>query len=196
MPKSKEKCLEIRETTKQKIINESILYFSRNGLAGTKISDLSKAIGIAQGTIYNYFESKEDLFKEINKVIKQQDLKPMKLLSKLPIKAKKKILLLSESVLKSLEEENGFAEMITLSTQQTYETGDNAEAEASYQSEVYTLLAGIVEQGQKEGSVVEGSVIKLVDYYWGVVYLYALKKLFTRGYEIISSEDLARTLLK
>jgi len=196
MPKSKEKCLEIRETTKQKIINESILYFSRNGLAGTKISNLSKAIGIAQGTIYNYFESKEDLFKEINKVIKQQDLKPMKLLSKLPIKAKKKILLLSESVLKSLEEENGFAEMITLSTQQTYETGDNAEAEASYQSEVYTLLAGIVEQGQKEGSVVEGSVIKLVDYYWGVVYLYALKKLFTRGYEIISSEDLARTLLK
>jgi len=196
MPKSKEKCLEIRETTKQKIINESILYFSRNGLAGTKISDLSKAIGIAQGTIYNYFESKEDLFKEINKVIKQQDLKPMKLLSKLPIKAKKKILLLSESVLKSLEEENGFAEMITLSTQQTYETGDNAEAEASYQSEVYTLLAGIVEQGQKEGNVVEGSVIKLVDYYWGVVYLYALKKLFTRGYEIISSEDLARTLLK
>ena len=196
MPKSKEKCLEIRETTKQKIINESILYFSRNGLAGTKISNLSKAIGIAQGTIYNYFESKEDLFNEINKVIKQQDLKPMKLLSKLPIKAKKKILLLSESVLKSLEEENGFAEMITLSTQQTYETGDNAEAEASYQSEVYTLLAGIVEQGQKEGSVVEGSVIKLVDYYWGVVYLYALKKLFTRGYEIISSEDLARTLLK
>lgn len=196
MPKSKEQCEEIREATKQKIIRESILYFSRNGFAGTKISELSKAIGIAQGTIYNYFESKEDLFIEINKVINHQDLNQLKRLAKLPIPAKMKIRKLSEEVLRSLQEEPGFAEMITLGTQQTYGSGENVSAETSYQNEVYKLLAEIVEQGQKEGSIVQGSVMKLVDYYWGVVYLYALKKLFTREYEMINAEDLDRILLK
>lgn len=58
MPKSLERCQEMRS----KILYESMLYFAKNGFAGTKISDLSKKIGIAQGTIYVYFQSKEDLF--------------------------------------------------------------------------------------------------------------------------------------
>ena len=65
MPKSQERCQEIREETRNLIIRKSILYFARNGFAGTKISDLSKHIGIAQGTIYIYFKSKEELYDEI-----------------------------------------------------------------------------------------------------------------------------------
>ena len=67
MPKSQERCQEIREETRNLIIRKSILYFARNGFAGTKISDLSKHIGIAQGTIYIYFKSKEELYDEIYK---------------------------------------------------------------------------------------------------------------------------------
>ena len=56
MPKSKERCQEIREEMRTTILQKSLLYFARNGFAGTKISDLSKNIGIGQGTIYVYFE--------------------------------------------------------------------------------------------------------------------------------------------
>ena len=59
MPKSPEKCQEIREETRSKIFHDSMLYFAKNGFAGTKISDLAKHIGIGQGTIYIYFKSKE-----------------------------------------------------------------------------------------------------------------------------------------
>ena len=59
MPKSPEKCQEIREETRSKILHDSMLYFAKNGFAGTKISDLAKHIGIGQGTIYIYFKSKE-----------------------------------------------------------------------------------------------------------------------------------------
>ena len=55
MPKSQERCQKIREETKNLIVKKSVLYFARNGFAGTKISELSKHIGIAQGTIYIYF---------------------------------------------------------------------------------------------------------------------------------------------
>lgn len=44
--------------------------------------------------------------------------------------------------------------------------------------------------------MVAGSSMKLADYYWGVVYLYSLRRLFTTEYEMISVEDLERTVMK
>ena len=44
--------------------------------------------------------------------------------------------------------------------------------------------------------MVAGDPLKLADYYWGVAYLYALKRLFTAGYAMIDAADLDRTLLK
>ena len=198
MPKSKERCQEIREEMRNTILQKSLLYFARNGFAGTKISDLSKNIGIAQGTIYLYFDSKEELFQEILKIADSNEmLKKMKLLMTLPISAKKKLRMLSETVLNQLKEEETFAAMITLNTQmlleknQTYSSG-----ETTYQTELYHYTSKIIEQGQKEKSMVDGSSMKLADYYWGVVYLYSLKRLFTTEYEMISVDDLERTVLK
>lgn len=51
MLKSQERCQEIREETRSKILHDSMLYFAKNGFAGTKISDLAKHIGIGQGTL-------------------------------------------------------------------------------------------------------------------------------------------------
>ncbi|MDE7439150.1 MAG: TetR/AcrR family transcriptional regulator, partial [Clostridia bacterium] len=58
MPKTPERCQEIREETRKKILHDAMLFFARNGFAGTKISDLADYIGIGQGTLYIYFKSK------------------------------------------------------------------------------------------------------------------------------------------
>ncbi|MGN0473941.1 MAG: TetR/AcrR family transcriptional regulator [Acutalibacteraceae bacterium] len=198
MPKSPERCQEIREEMRRKILHESMLYFARNGFSGTKISDLAKHIGIGQGTIYVYFKSKEELFQEIYKMInRDSDIKQIKLLAALPMPAKKKIHKLTEEVMKQLENDESFAGMIALNTQMLLEEdGDYSSNDTTYQSELYKHMAKIIEQGQREGSVVPGNPMKLADYYWGVVYLYSLKKLFTTKYEMISCEDLERTLLR
>lgn len=198
MPRSKERCQEIREEMKNTILRKSLLYFARNGFAGTKISDLSKNIGIGQGTIYVYFESKEELFQEILKVADSNEmLKKMKLLAGMPISAKKKLRMLSETVLNRLKEEETFAAMITLNTQMLLEKNEAySSEETTYQTELYNYTSKIIEQGQKEKSMVDGSSMKLADYYWGVVYLYSLKRLFTSEYEMISIDDLERTVLK
>ncbi|MDD6394731.1 MAG: TetR/AcrR family transcriptional regulator [Firmicutes bacterium] len=198
MPKSPERCQEIREEMRRKILHESMLYFARNGFSGTKISDLAKHIGIGQGTIYVYFKSKEELFQEIYKMInRDSDIKQIKLLATLPMPAKKKIHKLTEEVMKQLENDESFAGMIALNTQMLLEEdGDYSSNDTTYQSELYKHMAKIIEQGQREGSVVPGNPMKLADYYWGVVYLYSLKKLFTTKYEMISCEDLERTLLR
>lgn len=198
MPKSKERCMEIREEMRNTILQKSLLYFAKNGFAGTKISDLSRNIGIGQGTIYVYFESKEELFQEILKVANyDKELKQLKILMHMPVSAAMKLNQLSESVMKLLREDEMFAAKIALNTQIILEQSkDFSSGKTSYQSEFYEYTAQIIEQGQKEGSMVEGSSMKLADYYWGVIYLYALKRLFTTEYEMISVEDLERTVRK
>lgn len=197
MPKSQERCQEIREETRSKILHDSMLYFAKNGFAGTKISDLAKHIGIGQGTLYIYFKSKEELFHEIFALTNsRKEISDLKLLTRLPISAKKKIQKLSGSIMGKLMQDEFYAAKIALNTQLMFEQKDFASAETTYQSELYQMTEAIIKQGQKEGSVVEGLPMKLADYYWGVVYLYALKKLFTTKYEMISENDLARVLLK
>ncbi|MCI8509484.1 MAG: TetR/AcrR family transcriptional regulator [Lachnospiraceae bacterium] len=198
MPKSKERCQEIREEMRRTILQKSLLYFARNGFAGTKISDLSKHIGIGQGTIYVYFESKEELFQEILKLADSNEmLKKMKTLAAMPISAKKKLHMLSDSVLNRLVEDETFAAMIALNTQMLLEKNDEySSEETTYQTELYNYTSKIIEQGQKEKSMAAGSSMKLADYYWGVVYLYSLKRLFTTKYEMITVDDLERTVLK
>lgn len=39
--------------------------FAENGLHGARIDDISIAAGLAKGTVYNYFESKAHLFREV-----------------------------------------------------------------------------------------------------------------------------------
>lgn len=197
MPKSPERCQEIREEMRARILHDAMLYFAKNGFAGTRISDLAKSIGIGQGTLYLYFKSKEDLFHEIYSMIdNRKETQKLKLLAGLPLSAKQKIHKLSEFLMDRLERDESFAAMIALNTQAMLEKNDFACEDFFDQSDWYQYTANIIKQGQKEKSVVTGSPMKLVDYYWGVVYLYSLKKLFTAKYEIITAYDLERILLK
>ncbi len=188
MPKSQERCQEIREETRNLIIRKSVLYFAKNGFDGTKISDLSRHIGIAQGTIYIYFKSKEKLYSEIfsisDKIAKNDKLTT---LVKLPLPADTKIRKLSDYLIKNLKEDEMFSAGIALYTQRLLE----GEADQSF----YKTTEKIIKQGQKEGCVVSGNSRKLSELYWGVVYLYAVKNMYQTDFAMINSDDLSRVLL-
>ena len=47
---------------KDKIIHAAIQSFSQTGFDRTKMEDIAKRLGLSKGTIYLYFEGKEDLF--------------------------------------------------------------------------------------------------------------------------------------
>ena len=189
MPKSQERCQEIREETKNLILKKSVLFFARNGFAGTKISDLSKHIGIAQGTIYIYFKSKEELYDAIFAISdKIAGNDKLTMLAALPLPAGQKIKKMSDYIIKSLKDDEMFAAGIALYTQRILE----GEADQTF----YKTTEKIIKQGQKEGSVVSGNARKLSEFYWGVVYLYAVKSLYTSDSVMITSNDLSRILLE
>ena len=47
------------------IINAAIKVFARDGLEKGKIADIANEAGIGKGTVYEYFRSKEEIFKAI-----------------------------------------------------------------------------------------------------------------------------------
>ena len=189
MPKTKEQFQKMREDMRGKILKMSSLYFARCGFGDTKISDLAKHIGIGQGTIYLYFKSKEELFDEIrNNADNKDEIKKLKLLSKLPIPAKTKIDKISDEMCRRLTEDEEYAVKITLLTQILLERED------IYSDDLYRETAKIIRQGQKEGDIVEGDALYLADLYWGNVYLYALKRLFSTTLKSLKKETLNRLL--
>lgn len=50
------------EDRRQKILDVALTEFAQNGYSAAKINDIAKKAGISIGSLYSYFESKEDLF--------------------------------------------------------------------------------------------------------------------------------------
>ncbi|OFX82841.1 MAG: hypothetical protein A2W99_06595 [Bacteroidetes bacterium GWF2_33_16] len=55
----------MREVTKQKIMDVALELFAYEGYFQTSISTIAKKAGISKGLMYNYFESKESLLRDI-----------------------------------------------------------------------------------------------------------------------------------
>ncbi|MFZ5351333.1 MAG: TetR/AcrR family transcriptional regulator [Bacillota bacterium] len=61
-----------KEIIKRKLMEKGKEMFELYGLKKTSISDLTKAVGIAQGSFYSFFESKELLYYEIVEQIHEE----------------------------------------------------------------------------------------------------------------------------
>ncbi len=55
-----------RERIKQALLQKGSEYFIRYGLKKTSVEELAKSAGIAKGSFYKFFDSKEDLFLAIH----------------------------------------------------------------------------------------------------------------------------------
>jgi len=62
MPRTKEVFQQIRDKSRQHILNEAAKVFANRGLAHTKVSEIAEAAGVSQGLLYRYFTDKEDVF--------------------------------------------------------------------------------------------------------------------------------------
>ena len=70
-PRTEEQFEEIRATKKELIMNAALEEFAEHGYHASSINKITKRAGVSKGLLYNYFESKEALLKEI--MIKAHD---------------------------------------------------------------------------------------------------------------------------
>jgi AcrR family transcriptional regulator len=53
---------QVREERRRQILEAAVAVFSQKGFHATNVSDVAAQAGVSQGTIYWYFDSKEELF--------------------------------------------------------------------------------------------------------------------------------------
>ena len=53
-----------KQLKKQEILKAAMRVFAQQGVACTKMEDVAYEAGIGKGTIYEYFKSKDDIFKD------------------------------------------------------------------------------------------------------------------------------------
>lgn len=63
MGRNAEKNTQIKEEKRELILSAAIKTFSEKGYGTTKIADIAKEAGISHGLVYQYFTSKEEIFK-------------------------------------------------------------------------------------------------------------------------------------
>jgi len=53
---------EIQEMVRKRLVDTAARHFGESGLEGARIDAISRAAGLAKGTVYNYFAGKQELF--------------------------------------------------------------------------------------------------------------------------------------
>lgn len=139
------------EERKAEIINAAEVLFSEKGFRNVAVSDIVKKVGVAQGTFYYYFESKEDL---LNQTLERNLDGIMQNMSSIAEKSELDAVLKLQNILK-------LALLSGLGKQNMTEHMDNAQdnemhnkLQEKFHSKLYPVLLDVVEQGIKEGHFV------------------------------------------
>lgn len=60
--------------TRNQLITAARTIFERDGFAAARITDIADLAGVAHGTFYTYFDAKEDIFRELILVVREEML--------------------------------------------------------------------------------------------------------------------------
>jgi TetR/AcrR family fatty acid metabolism transcriptional regulator len=134
---------------RDRILKAAVKVFAKSGFHATRVSEVAKAAGVADGTIYLYFKSKEELLVSLFEDRVQKLLQFMKdELSKEPTAAGR-LRALVDMQLGLLEGERELAEVITVILRQS--TRLLKEFAAPHFLAYLEAIAGIVADGQARG---------------------------------------------
>ena len=138
-----------RGDKRERILDAAVRVFAKNGFYATRVSEVAKAAGVADGTIYLYFDSKESLLVSLFEDRVEKLLTFMR--EELPKKpdAPARLRAVIDMQLGLLEGERDLAEVITVILRQS--TRLMKEFAAPRFTEYLDAIAKIVSEGQAAG---------------------------------------------
>lgn len=140
--------------TKRKIFETSMKLFAEKGYDATSIEEITATVGVAKGTLYYHFSSKEEIFQflveEGVKLLKNSiAIKTSKLTNSVDkIKA---IVLIELKVLVKYES------FMTIILSEIWGTGSRSKMCRDYVFEYIQMIQEIVEEGMKKGELLEAN---------------------------------------
>ena len=135
---------------RDRILKAAIKVFAKNGFYATRVSEIAKAAGVADGTIYLYFKNKDDVLITIFQDGIQQLLVILREVASSGQPFDERITRIIELQLGLLEEQRDLAEVITVNLPQS--SSLLKQYAAPLFMEYIDVIAGLVREGQKEGA--------------------------------------------
>jgi TetR/AcrR family fatty acid metabolism transcriptional regulator len=135
---------------RDRILKAAIRVFAKNGFYATRVSEIAKAAGVADGTIYLYFKNKDDLLITIFEEGIQQLLSILRAVAQSEGPFDRRITRIIELQLGLLEEQRDLAEVITVNLRQSSRLLKQYAAPLFMQ--YIDVIAGVVRDGQTHGA--------------------------------------------
>jgi AcrR family transcriptional regulator len=166
MPRTKEAFQQIRDESRQHILDKAAEVFANKGLANTKISDLAEAAGVSQGLLYRYFTDKDDLFIALLETPVTGAIQCTQDAIEYTGSPLEKLRRLTEQFLQGMSEKPVYFQILTQAmalSGRVYETLVKLEA-------VVKILSKLITEGQKVGEIAKRNPDQLVFLYLSCLY--------------------------
>ncbi len=134
---------------RERILRAAIKVFARKGFYATRVSEIAKAAGVADGTIYLYFKNKDDVLVSIFDDRISRLLVVIREESAACATVEERITRVVELQLGLLEGQRDLAEVVTVNLRQSSKLLKQYAAPLFMQ--YVELIAGIIADGQQEG---------------------------------------------
>jgi AcrR family transcriptional regulator len=158
----------IREDQREKryweILSAALDLFIRKGYHATKISDITKAVGMSTGLLFHYFNSKEELYEELIRigisgptgVLPTEESDPIFYLENT-----------AETIISSLKKNSFAAKMFLLMGQAYYMESVSEDIKLRLMElDIYTSTVALMKRGQQKGVIREGDPYAMSIAYW------------------------------
>jgi TetR/AcrR family fatty acid metabolism transcriptional regulator len=135
---------------RDRILKAAIKVFAKNGFYATRVSEIAKAAGVADGTIYLYFKNKDDVLITIFEDGINRLLVILREVAESDEPFETRITRIIELQLGLLEDQRDLAEVITVNLRQS------SRLLKQYATPLFMqyidVIAGVVREGQEEGA--------------------------------------------
>ena len=145
---------------RQRILQAAVKVFARKGYHGARVSEIARRADVADGTIYLYFQNKEDilvsLFDEVMSEHLQDKRRHLAGLEDAP----SRLLAIAETHLRLLGGNRDLAVVFQVELRQSTQFMERFTA--SWLQDYFALLTEVIEEGQREGSLRPDLPVKVV----------------------------------
>ena len=137
------------EARKNEILDTAEQLFASKGFDNTSTNDIINAIGIARGTLYHHFKSKEDILDSVIDRISENLMRNAK-----KIAEDKDVPLLDRLTgsIRALNVESGIGEEVMIQVHKPQNALLHQKMQEKMISGIVPILAGLIEEGCRDGS--------------------------------------------
>lgn len=148
-PKPKPKPSRAPTDKRERILEAAIRVFAQGGFYATRVSDIAREAGVADGTIYLYFENKDDVLISIFQDRIGKLIEVLREVAARDEPVDKRVRRIIELQLGLLEGRRDLAEVITVNLRQSSKL--LKQYGAPLFTEYLELIASVIAEGQKSG---------------------------------------------